>query len=79
MSRLSIIFTVALIFVSFASSASNVTIRWTGQVPTSDCSTKPVSNTQELEQLKTKCPSEFQAIPNHLKNEKQKTVVSFNI
>lgn len=65
--------------ISFHSAATNVTVRWTGKVPTSDCITKPVSNAQDLSRLRAKCPNEYQEVTNGLKNEKQKAVVSFNI
>ncbi len=72
------VITVLTILFSFDVSASKATVRWVGKVPTLDCASNPVSNQTNVEELKTKCHSEF--ISSTRPKELTKiSIISFNI
>ena len=66
------------VFIAFNVSAANVTVRWTGKVPTSGCASKPISNQESLEQLITKCRSELKSESKSTNTDKRK-IVSFDV
>ncbi|ANP78025.1 MULTISPECIES: hypothetical protein [Vibrio] len=45
--------------ISFQSAAANVTVRWTGKVPTSDCASNPISNQVAFNSQSERCKVEL--------------------
>ncbi|MGI9918409.1 hypothetical protein [Vibrio owensii] len=71
-------FTLLLItFFSFSASAASVKVQWVGVVPSTDCSSNPVSNQTKLQELRKKCSSEFKT--EHEQQADKKPLVSFDI
>ncbi|MCK8086001.1 hypothetical protein OTK49_14765 [Vibrio coralliirubri] len=45
--------------ISFHSAAANVTLRWTGKVPTSNCASNPISNQVTFNSQSERCKVEL--------------------
>ncbi|RYU68419.1 hypothetical protein ERW51_08605 [Aliivibrio finisterrensis] len=71
-----VIITLLSSFISFNSSAANITIRWVGKVPTTDCISKPLSNQTAFKSLSTVCQTELKQEYNITKKE---NMVTFDI
>jgi hypothetical protein len=74
-----VILTLLSTFISFNSSAANITVRWTGKVPTADCISKPMSNQTAFKSLSATCQTELKQeykITNAIKKE---NMVTFDI
>lgn len=65
--------------VSFQSAAANVTVRWTGKVPTSDCASNPISNQVAFNSLSERCKLELKQSKTTTKTKKENQMVLFDL
>ena len=65
--------------ISFHSAATNVTVRWTGKVPTSDCASNPISNQVAFNSLSERCKLELKQSEATTTTKKESKMVSFDL
>ncbi|WP_060981151.1 hypothetical protein [Vibrio splendidus] len=65
--------------ISFNSAAANVTVRWTGKVPTSDCASNPLTNQVPFDSLSEHCKLELEQSEITTTTKKESKLVSFDL
>lgn len=64
--------------IPFHSAAANVTVRWTGKVPTFGCASNPISNQVAFDSMSEHCKQELKQSQTTV-TKKQTKMVSFDL
>ena len=65
--------------ISYQSAAGNVTLRWTGTVPTANCASNPISNQVRFNSQSARCKTELKLTEKKTHKKETHNMVSFDI